>query len=76
LRETAIIGRFIAWRDGIALSKAFINIRNTKIRRRIVALVEQIAELQAEVAKPACRPTVTAPWITLLRHEPAVSLPF
>jgi transcriptional regulator with XRE-family HTH domain len=45
LRETAIIEGFISSRDGIALSKAFINIRNTKIRRRILALVEQIAEL-------------------------------
>jgi transcriptional regulator with XRE-family HTH domain len=45
LRETAIIDGFISSRDGIALSKAFINIRSTKIRRRIVALVEQIAEL-------------------------------
>jgi len=44
-RETAVIDSFISSRDGIALSKAFINIRDTKIRRRIVALVEQIAEL-------------------------------
>jgi transcriptional regulator with XRE-family HTH domain len=45
-RETAIIDGFISSRDGIALSKAFVNIRDTKIRRSIVALVEQIAELQ------------------------------
>jgi transcriptional regulator with XRE-family HTH domain len=45
-RETAIIEGFISSRDGIALSKAFIHIGDTKIRRRIVALVEQIAELQ------------------------------
>jgi len=44
-RETAVIDSFISSRDGIALSKAFINIRDTKIRRSIVALVEQIAEL-------------------------------
>jgi transcriptional regulator with XRE-family HTH domain len=44
-RETAIIEGFISSRDGIPLSKAFINIRDTKIRRGIVALVEQIAEL-------------------------------
>jgi len=42
--ETAIIEGFISSRDGIALSKAFINIRDPKIRRSIVALVEQIAE--------------------------------
>jgi hypothetical protein len=45
-REMAIIDGFISSRDGIALSKAFVNIRDTKIRRSIVALVEQIAELQ------------------------------
>jgi len=44
-RETAIIEGFISSRDGIALSKAFTNVRDSKIRRRIVALVEQIAEL-------------------------------
>jgi transcriptional regulator with XRE-family HTH domain len=44
-RETAIIEGFISSRDGIALSKAFTNIRDSKIRLRIVALVEQIAEL-------------------------------
>jgi transcriptional regulator with XRE-family HTH domain len=44
-RETAIIDGFISSRDGIALSKAFINIRDTKIRRSILALVQQIAEL-------------------------------
>jgi transcriptional regulator with XRE-family HTH domain len=43
--QTAIIEGFISSRDGIALSKAFINIRDTKIRRFIIALVEQIAEL-------------------------------
>jgi transcriptional regulator with XRE-family HTH domain len=45
-REMAIIDGFISSRDGIALSKAFVNIRDTKIRHSIVALVEQIAELQ------------------------------
>jgi transcriptional regulator with XRE-family HTH domain len=44
-RDTAIIDDFISSRDGIALSRAFISIRDTKIRRSIVALVEQIAEL-------------------------------
>ena len=44
-RETAVIDSFISSRDGIALSKAFINIRDTKIRRSIVALVQQSAEL-------------------------------
>jgi transcriptional regulator with XRE-family HTH domain len=44
-RETAIIEDFISSRDGIALSKAFTNISNTKMRRSIVALVEQISKL-------------------------------
>jgi transcriptional regulator with XRE-family HTH domain len=51
-RETAVIDSFISSRDSIALSKAFINIRDTKIRRSIVALVEQIAELQLRSGRP------------------------
>jgi transcriptional regulator with XRE-family HTH domain len=42
-RDTAIIEGFISSRDGISLSKAFTNIRDSKTRRSIVALVEQIA---------------------------------
>ena|ERR1700733_5034813 len=44
-REAAIIEDFIFSRDGVALSKAFINISEAKMRRSIVALIEQIAEL-------------------------------
>jgi transcriptional regulator with XRE-family HTH domain len=44
-KEIANIEGFISSRDGIALSKAFTNVRDTKMRRSIVALVEQIAEL-------------------------------
>jgi transcriptional regulator with XRE-family HTH domain len=33
---------FIATSDGLALAKAFMKIRNTQMRRRIVALVEDI----------------------------------
>jgi transcriptional regulator with XRE-family HTH domain len=51
-RDTADIDSFISSRDSIALSKAFINIRDTKIRRSIVALVEQIAELQLRSGRP------------------------
>ncbi len=43
-KEIATIEGFFCSRDGIALSKAFTNVRDTKMRR-IVALVEQIAEL-------------------------------
>lgn len=41
--ETKTIERFISSRDGVALVKAFVNIRDAKTRRSIVALVEQIA---------------------------------
>ena len=44
-KEIANIEGFICSRDGIALSKAFTNVRDTKMRRSIIALVEQIAEL-------------------------------
>jgi transcriptional regulator with XRE-family HTH domain len=43
--ETTLIDEFISSRDGIALSKAFTNISDTKLRRSIVALVKQIAGL-------------------------------
>jgi transcriptional regulator with XRE-family HTH domain len=42
-RDTAVIEGFISSRDGISLSKAFANIGDSKTRRSIVALVEQIA---------------------------------
>jgi transcriptional regulator with XRE-family HTH domain len=44
-RETAIIDEFISSRDGVALSKAFANIRDAKTRRSIVSLIQQIAEV-------------------------------
>ena len=34
---------FLATSDGLALTKAFMGIKNAKLRRRIVDLVEQIA---------------------------------
>jgi transcriptional regulator with XRE-family HTH domain len=45
LKELAAIDKFISSRDGIALSQAFLKISGSKIRRSIVALVEQIAGL-------------------------------
>jgi transcriptional regulator with XRE-family HTH domain len=42
-RDTAVIEVFISSRDSVSLSKAFANIRDSKTRRSIVALVEQIA---------------------------------
>jgi transcriptional regulator with XRE-family HTH domain len=44
-KEVTIIDEFISSRDGVALSKAFTRIRDAKIRRSIVSLVEQIAQL-------------------------------
>lgn len=44
-RQIATFEEFISSRDGLALSKAFTNIRDAKIRRSIVSLVKQIAEV-------------------------------
>jgi transcriptional regulator with XRE-family HTH domain len=40
----AYVADFLATSDGLALTKAFMHIKNAKLRRRIVELVEQIAE--------------------------------
>lgn len=39
----AYVSDFLATSDGLALTKAFMNIRSPKLRRRIVDLVEQMA---------------------------------
>ena len=39
----AYVSDFLATSDGLALTKAFVSIRDAKLRRRIVDLVEQIA---------------------------------
>jgi transcriptional regulator with XRE-family HTH domain len=39
----AYVSDFLATSDGLALTKAFMKIEDTKLRRRIVDLVEQIA---------------------------------
>ena len=39
----AYVSDFLATSDGLALTKAFIRISDSKLRRRIVDLVEQIA---------------------------------
>ncbi len=39
----AYVADFLATSDGLALTKAFMGIKNAKLRRRIVDLVEQIA---------------------------------
>jgi transcriptional regulator with XRE-family HTH domain len=40
----AYVSDFLATSDGLALTKAFMGISNPKVRRRIVELVEQMAE--------------------------------
>ena len=40
----AYVSDFLATSDGLALTKAFMNIKNPKLRRRIVDLVEQMAD--------------------------------
>ncbi len=40
----AYVADFLATSDGLSLTKAFMRIKNSKLRRRIVDLVEHIAE--------------------------------
>ena len=40
----AYVSDFLATSDGLALTKAFMRIKNSKLRRRIVDLVEQVAD--------------------------------
>ncbi len=40
----AYISDFLATSDGLALTKSFMRIKNAKLRRRIVELVEQMAD--------------------------------
>jgi hypothetical protein len=37
------VSEFLATTDGLALTKAFMRIKEPRLRRRIVALVEEIA---------------------------------
>ena len=39
----AYVSDFLATSDGLALTKSFMKIKNGKLRRRIVELVEQVA---------------------------------
>ena len=43
-KEITLLEGFISSRDGVALSKAFSNIRDAKTRRSIVSLVQQLAQ--------------------------------
>ena len=40
----AYVSDFLATSDGLSLTKAFMQIKSSKLRRRIVEMVEQIAE--------------------------------
>src|SRR3954465_15133484 len=40
----AYVSDFLATSDGLALTKAFMRIKNARLRRRVVDLVEQIAD--------------------------------
>jgi transcriptional regulator with XRE-family HTH domain len=42
----AFVNDFLATSDGLSLTKSFIKIKSSKMRRRIVELVEQMAEGQ------------------------------
>ena len=44
-KEIAIIEEFISSRDGVAVYRAFTKISGAKMRRSIVSLVEELAEL-------------------------------
>ena len=42
-QSSAYVSDFLATSDGLALTKAFMRIKNTKLKQRIVELVEEIA---------------------------------
>ena len=44
----AYVTDFLATTDGLTLVKAFMRIRNAKLRRRLVELVEEMAGEEAE----------------------------
>jgi len=46
----AFVSDFLATSDGLALTRSFMRIKDAKLRRRIVDLVEQIAGEEAETA--------------------------
>jgi transcriptional regulator with XRE-family HTH domain len=48
----AYVSDFLATSDGLSLTKAFMRIKDAKLRRRIVDLVQQIAGEDAETKEP------------------------
>ncbi len=61
----AYVSDFLATSDGLSLTKAFMRIKNNKLRRRIVDLVEQIAG--EFLSSSPVRPTPAA---TSAHHNP------
>src|ERR1700687_3002125 len=61
----AYVSDFLATSDGLALTKSFLRIKNSKLRRRIVDLVEQIA---GEKASPPFSPRVGRDWPPPCQH--------
>ena len=49
----AYVSDFLATSDGLSLTKAFMRIKDAKLRRRIVDLVQQIAGEEAETKEPS-----------------------
>jgi transcriptional regulator with XRE-family HTH domain len=48
----AYVSDFLATSDGLSLTKAFMRIKDAKLRRRIVDLVQQIAGEEVETKEP------------------------
>jgi transcriptional regulator with XRE-family HTH domain len=48
----AYVSDFLATSDGLSLTKAFMRIKDAKLRRRIVDLVQQIAGEEADAKEP------------------------
>jgi hypothetical protein len=46
--DPGYVSDFLATSEGLALTKAFLRIRDTRVRRRIVDLVESLADPVAE----------------------------
>jgi transcriptional regulator with XRE-family HTH domain len=48
--STVYVADFLSTSEGVQLSKAFVRIKNPRVRRRVIDLVEALAEESAETA--------------------------
>lgn len=48
--STAYVSDFLATSEGVQLTKAFVRIKDAKVRRRIIDLVEALAEEEGQTA--------------------------